>query len=82
MIKNIIDELPIGFSEVIYANKKYGVTKTDFNNGKSVKVFAEELGGNNFISFNFYVTSNNKTLLPCEMSKEKVMHFLKNLEIL
>ncbi|WP_047550650.1 hypothetical protein [Psychroserpens sp. Hel_I_66] len=73
-----INNLPKGYSEVTFQNKKYGVTRTDFNNGKSIKVYARELAGNNFISLNFYKTSNKEFLKPCEMAEEKVIQFLKN----
>ena len=73
-----IKALPIGYSEVNYQGKKYGVTRTDFNNGKSYKVYAEELGGNNFISVNYYITSTSEKLKPCEMPKQKVIHFLNH----
>ena len=75
--KNIY-EIPKGYSEMIYEGEKYGVTRTDFNNGKSLKVFAQQLGGSNIVSFNFYVTSSSENLFPCEMPKEKVIHFLRN----
>lgn len=37
-----------------YEGKKYGFSWFDFNRGKSIKVFVEELGGKDFISFNYY----------------------------
>lgn len=73
-----IKNLPIGYSEVKYQNRKYGVTRTDFNAGKSIKLYAEELGGKDFISFNYYVTRTKGNLKPCEMPKQKVIHFLNN----
>ncbi|EPR67733.1 hypothetical protein [Cyclobacterium qasimii] len=82
MLLEYIHKLPIGFSEVLYADKKYGLTRTDFNKGKSIKIYAEELGGTNFISLNYYVTSSKEFLKPCEMPEEKVIHFLKNLSVL
>lgn len=82
MLVNWIYKLPIGYSEVIYENKKYGLTRTDFNRGKSIKIYAKELGGKNFISLNYYIISKRELLKPCEMSDQKVIHFLKNLEIL
>jgi len=76
-----IQQLPLGYSEVYYNTKKYGVTKSEFNHGKSYKIFAEELGGNNFISLNYYITSQDEILKPCEMPQEKVIHFLENYKI-
>ena len=73
-----IQQLPLGYSEVPYENRKYGVTKSEFNQGNSYKVYAEELGGNNFISLNYYCTSAREILKPCEMSAQKVTHFLEN----
>ena len=73
-----IKDFPLGYSEVFFENKKYGITRTDFNNGKSFKIYAEELGGKNFISLNYYITETSEKLKPCEMPAEKVIHFLNN----
>lgn len=77
-----IQQLPLGYSEVQYEDKKYSVVRTNFNAGKSIKVFAEELGGTDFISFNFYSTSAAQHLKPCEMPEEKVVDFLKGYVLL
>jgi hypothetical protein len=82
MLLDFIHKLPVGYSEVLYAGRKYGLTRTDFNNGMSIKVYAEELGGTNFISLNYYITSSKELLKPCEMPEEKVIHFLKNLQVI
>ncbi len=81
MLLEKIRTLPLGYSEVIYMNKKYGVTLTEFNNGKSLKLFAKELGGNDFISLNYYITNQNELLKPCEMPKQKVIQFLNQMII-
>ena len=73
-----IQQLPLGYSEVYYEKVKYGVTKSEFNKGKSYKIYAEELRGNNFISLNYYCTNKDEILKPCEMPKQKVIHFLEN----
>jgi hypothetical protein len=75
-----IEQLPLGYSEVYYHNKKYGVTKSEFNHGNSCKIFAEELSENDFISLNYYITSKGELLKPCEMPEQKVIHFLTNLK--
>ncbi|WP_339921919.1 peptide methionine sulfoxide reductase [uncultured Cyclobacterium sp.] len=82
MLLDFIHKLPIGYSEVLYAGSKYGLTRTDFNSGNSIKVYAKELGGTNFISLNYYITSSKELLKPCEMSEQKVIHFLKNLSLI
>ncbi len=78
----IIDSIELGYSEALYNNQKYAVTKEEFNNGKSIKIYAEELGGNDVISLNYYITSRGGNLKPCEMPKDKVIHFLNNMEVL
>lgn len=78
-LKLIIDRLPAGYSVVSYRNKKYGLTKAVFNRGRSVKIYAEELGGPDFISLNFYLTGRGEQLRPCEMPAEKVVAFLEGL---
>lgn len=77
-----IQLLPIGFTKVLYKGKKYGVSRKDFNEGKSIKVFAEELGGKDFISFNWYSTTNGEQLKPCEMPEKKVRDFLLHFEFI
>ena len=76
----IIQKMPEGYSEGIYNKSKYSITKKTFNDGKSYKVFGKELKGTNFISLNYYITSKTEFLKPCEMPKEKVIHFLKNIQ--
>lgn len=76
MIGELINGLPEGYSEGIYQGRRYGISKTTFNQGKSSKVFAEELGGTDFISLNFYQTSKKDLLKPCEMPVAKVVDFL------
>jgi hypothetical protein len=77
-----IEKIPEGYSEGVYLKAKYGITKSVFNNHKSYKIYAKELKGNNFISLNYYITNNNKLLKPCEMSEQKVVHFIKNIVII
>ncbi len=76
MLLKQIRKLPLGYSEVIYLNRKYGVTRNDFNNGNSHKIFAQELGGKDFISLNYYTTRTSQSLKPCEMPEQKVIDFL------
>ena len=76
-----IEKLPEGCSEGSYHDKKYGIIKTIFNNGNSFKVYGEELGGNDFISLNYYSTKSKGLIKPCEMSAQKVVHFLENVII-
>lgn len=82
MLLSILQQIPEGYSEGRYNGKKYGITKTTFNHGKSFKLYAEELGGNDFISLNYYITTKQEFLKPCEMPEVKVIDFLKNLVLL
>ncbi len=82
MLLQKIKSLPLGYSEVLFDDKKYGVTRTDFNNGKSIKLYAEELGGNDFISLNYYITNQNELLKPCEMPEQKVICFINQMTLL
>lgn len=77
-LKELINRIPSGISYVQYKEQKYSLTRTDFNDGRSTKVFAEELGGNDFISFNYYETSSGEQFKPCEMKEEKVIDFLQH----
>jgi hypothetical protein len=78
---NYIKNINEGYSEGNYSGKKYGITKTTFNRGNSFKVYAKELGDNDFISLNYYKTKSKDILKPCEMPEQKVIHFLKNVEL-
>ncbi|QTD36742.1 peptide methionine sulfoxide reductase [Polaribacter batillariae] len=81
VLKNI-QKLPEGYSEGIYKNEKYSITKQVFNNGKSFKIYGKQLQGTHFISLNYYITSKKEMLKPCEMPAQKVIHFLENVKII
>ena len=82
MLLKKIKAIPLGYTTVMCNGKKYALTRTDFNEGRSIKVYAEELGGKDLISFNFYISEKGEKLKPCEMPTEKVMDFLNNYFIL
>lgn len=82
LLSYYIERLSEGYSEGLYKGQKFGIIKSVFNDGKSVKVFAKELGGTNFISLNYYITKNNHKLKPCEMSDEKVIDFLRHVSLI
>ncbi|MCG6885295.1 MAG: hypothetical protein LJE62_16220 [Silicimonas sp.] len=75
------DRLPAGGYGGTYRGKRYRVTKTVMVTGRSQKLEAEELGGNDYISFNLYRLAGGESLLkPCEMPAEKVVDFVMGLE--
>lgn len=71
--------IPQGYSVVQYRDKRYGLSRTDFSGGRSLKIYAEELGGADFISFNYYLTSKEPQFRPCEMPEQKVWDFVMNM---
>ncbi|MCB0463711.1 MAG: peptide methionine sulfoxide reductase [Flavobacteriaceae bacterium] len=81
-MQNYLKKIPEGYSEGIYNKNKYGITKTIFNNGRSIKLYAEELGGTDFISLNYYITKTKDLLKPCEMPEAKVIDFVKSVVLL
>ncbi|MCH9741365.1 MAG: peptide methionine sulfoxide reductase [Epsilonproteobacteria bacterium] len=68
--------LPNGANDVYYHNKRYLLRKETLFNGKLLKIYAEELGGNNIVSGNYYPTLKGGMLKPCEMSDAKVIDFV------
>lgn len=77
-----IERLPEGFSEGLYQGVRYGITRTTFTQGRSYKVYAQALGGSDFISLNFYRTARTDLLKPCEMPEAKVVAFLQGVVVL
>ena len=75
-LRDLIDRIPEGYTEGWYEGRRYGLSRRDFNGGKSTKVYARELGGTDFVSFNHYPTARDP-LKPCEMPVAKVLHFLR-----
>lgn len=73
----LVDALPDGWSEVTYAGHRYGLTKITRAGGRSLSVYAEQLGGSDVISANVYRTSAEDVLKPCEMPAAKVLDFLR-----
>jgi len=70
--------LPNGVNNVYYLGKRYLLRKETLLEGKLLKVYAEELGGNDIVSGNYYPTMKGGMLKPCEMSDKKVIDFILN----
>lgn len=74
--------LPTGYLRGSFMGRTYGVTVTRSEDGKRTSLFAEELGGQDIVSFNLYwLSSGEETLRPCEMSSEKVIDFVVGLTL-
>ena len=74
--------LPDGANDVYYLGKRYLLRKETLLEGKLLKVYAEELGGNNIVSGNYYPTMKDGMLKPCEMSNKKVIDFVLHAKII
>ncbi|MEP7241494.1 MAG: hypothetical protein ABI697_11460 [Devosia sp.] len=69
--------LPLGWFTATYGGRRYGVTRSVHADSRSMKLFAEELGGPDRISLNIYAPpSGEPALKPCEMPLDKVTAFV------
>ena len=69
-----------GSYDVFYHNKRYQLSKQTQLNSKLIKLYAYELGNNNFISLNYYPYVGKGLLRPCEMPEEKVIDFVLSIK--
>jgi hypothetical protein len=68
---------PQGWFTAEFRGLRYGVSNTSHAGGRSLKLYAEELGGSDFVSLNLYTPElGDPTLRPCEMPVEKVLEFV------
>ena len=67
-----------GAFDLLFDNRRYLFRKETHLSGRLIKVYAEELGGTNFISLNYYPQILNGLLKPCEMPDKKVIAFINN----
>lgn len=74
--------LPEGAFYCVYKGSKYVATKHLYSNRKIIKIYAKELKGKDIVSGNYFLTISQGLLKPCEMSDEKVISFVKNLQVL
>ncbi len=73
--------LPPGYSEGWYQGRRYRLSLRSLADGKINSFQATELGGNGYISLNFYrLSSGNYVLKPCEMPAQKVIDFIAGVE--
>ncbi|GAA1433815.1 hypothetical protein GCM10009616_26660 [Microlunatus lacustris] len=75
-LATLVDRVPEGWTAVTYRGRPYGVRRTSRADGRSVSVYAEELGGADVVSTNVYRTSAGDVLRPCEMPAPVVLAFL------
>ncbi len=73
----LVDRVPVGWSEVAYDGRRWGLTRTDRAAGGTTSIYAEELGGAGCVSANVWRTRTGRVLRPCEMPAERVLDFLR-----
>ena len=71
-----------GAYDVLFDEERYLFRKETHLKGKLIKVYAEELGGRDFISLNYYPQTADGLLKPCEMPDEKVIDFILRCHLL
>lgn len=76
-----LQTLKDGAYDVIFEDKRYLLRKETNLGGKLIKLYAQELGGNDFISLNYYPDIKDGLLKPCEMPKDKVIKFVLELHL-
>ena len=76
-----IKALPDGSFKVVFNQKRYLLSKETHLNEKLIKLYAKELGANDFISLNYYPKIKGGLLKPCEMPKEKVVDFINQMRV-
>lgn len=73
-----LSALPDGAYDVRFEGRRYLLRRESLLGERLVKCYAEELGGNGCVSFNFYPTL--KLLKPCEIPAAKVIGFIEAAE--
>jgi peptide-methionine (S)-S-oxide reductase len=76
-LASLTERFPEGWSEATYDGRRYGVTRTVHAEGRSMSVYAEDLGGTHVVSANLYLTRAGQELRPCEMPAGEVLDFLR-----
>lgn len=71
-----LDRLPTGYSEGLFAGRRWGVTLDLSADRRRCWVWGEDLGGKARISFNLYRLADRPVLRPCEMPAETVIAFI------
>jgi len=74
--------LPAGAYDVHYNDRRYLLRLEKLLDGRLIKLYAKELGGNDIVSGNYYPTVKTGTLKPCEMSEKKVIDFVLGLNLI
>ena len=79
---NSYNALPPGSFFGVFKGARYAITRTLSEDVKRSWLYAEELGGTNYISCNVYFLESGARLKPCEMPEDKVKTFILGVELL
>ncbi|MDN7120947.1 peptide methionine sulfoxide reductase [Nocardioides sp. ChNu-153] len=79
-VADLVARLPRGASTVRYGGRAWAVSVASYAGGRSLKLWAEELGGTAFVSANVYLGADGETFRPCEMPAAEVLAFLRGWE--
>ena len=74
--QHALSRIPEGYSEGLYRGRRWRMEKTTHTEGRSVKFYARDLGGADFVSLNLYRLATGDVLRPCEMAEDKVRGFV------
>lgn len=74
--RTALDLIPEGHSTGHFNGTRYRIEKTSHAGGRSVKLYARDLGGTDVISLNLYHLAAGDLLKPCEMPEAKVRAFV------
>jgi hypothetical protein len=78
--RTALDAIPDGHSTGRFQGRRYRVEKTLHSGGRSMKLYARDLGGTDFVSLNLYHLATGGLLKPCEMPEAKVRAFVLGFE--
>lgn len=71
-----LDLIPDGHSQGHFEGRRYRVEKTSHAAGRSLKLYARDLAGTDFVSLNLYHLASGDVLKPCEMPQAMVRTFV------
>lgn len=74
--RTALDAIPEGHSTGQFDGRRYRVAKTGHAGGRSLKLYARDLAGPDFISLKLYHLTSGDLLKPCEMPQAKVRAFV------
>jgi hypothetical protein len=78
--RTALNAIPEGHSLGLYLGRRWRVEKTTYTRGRSVKLYAHDLAGPDFVSLNLYHLAAGDVLKPCEMAEAKVRAFVVGFE--